>query len=321
MTPSVTISIEIELGWAAARSDTLSETPLSPGRSAETEYLGRLVALADDLEIPITFDVVGHLLHSSCSGDHSGPYTDDWFGVDPGTDAQSDPHFYAPELVDKIVTAETSHEMATHTYSHVHCERESKNALALELERARRRHREFGLSSPSSFVPPCHERVSYDVLRDSGIEVVRVPNPEYAVPEGGVGRFLWNLYGPHPVRPPSVAEGVVETYCTPHPSLTAGYLKNGTREPRSEYQYLPVGTRQHLHYRTLVRAAKSAIEAESELHLWTHLYNLANEEQWGPIESFLRRLATFRTEDDVRVRTMGEIARRHTTPRATQQNG
>lgn len=310
--PTVTISIEIELGWAAARDNTLSETPLSPERSAESEYLRQLIKLADELGVPITFDIVGHLLHSSCSGDHPGPYSDGWFDIDPATDVQSDPHFYAPDLVKDIVDADTAHEVATHTYSHIHCERESTDTLTLEMQRAARSHREFGLSSPSSLVPPCHESVSYNVLRDSGINIVRVPNPNYELPDAGLHRFLWNLYGPHPVRDPEDKDGVIETYCTPHPSLTAGYLKNGTRDPPSEYQYIPIRARQQLHYRSLVRAVRSAISANSELHLWTHLYNLSNKDQWKPIKSFLKRLKMLRAEDDIRLRTMSEIAQCHT---------
>lgn len=304
MPPVVTLSIEIELGWGTMDAADLSKVPVSRHRKAETEFLDRLLSVADQSGIPITFDVVGHLLNESCDGSHPGPYATDRFENDPGTDTATDPVYYAPDMIEQIVDASVDHELATHTFSHIHCETESDEVLDIELERAIHCHREFGLPAPRAMVAPYHEDPSYDVVQDNQIEILRVPFPDYTTPEHGVRRFGWNLLGSHPHRGSQVEDGLIETYCTPQPSLTAGFLKNGTREPRSEYQYLPLRIRQYLHFRSLVRAVKSASTAASELHLWTHLYNLSNEQQWRPLKKFLEWLASYRDKGNVRIEPM-----------------
>lgn len=311
MTGTVTLSIEIELGWSTPRTVSSQGPPLSPERAAETEYLSRLLEKADEAGIEITFDVVGHLLDDSCSGDHSGPYTDGWFSVDPGTDRGTDPEFYAPDLIDQIEAADMEHEIGTHTYSHIHCDRETPDTLATELRTSRERHQQYGLAPPVSFVPPNHESPSRRVCREEGFQVIRRPFPEYSNPEGGIRSFYWTLRRSHPVRESRSVDGLVETYCTPHPSLTEGYLATGTQPPRREYRHIPLRLRQWLHYRYLVRAVESAIAKDSEVHLWTHLYNLANEEQFPPIASFLDYLTRKRHRAQIEVLRMRDLLTRN----------
>jgi len=118
MTGKITLSIEIELAWGHHDQQT-NHSLLSNRRKIETETLKRLLACCDEYQIPITFDIVGHLLETSCEGTHDGPHETGWFGADPGTDVDSDPLFYAPDLVRMIRTAKVDHEICTHSYSHV----------------------------------------------------------------------------------------------------------------------------------------------------------------------------------------------------------
>jgi hypothetical protein len=60
MTGTITLSLEIELGWGLAQFNKLDT--LSDDRRQETDHLRRLLTLCDELSVPITFDIVGHLL-------------------------------------------------------------------------------------------------------------------------------------------------------------------------------------------------------------------------------------------------------------------
>jgi len=95
-----TLNVEVELGWGMHNQSKYDH--LSSDQSVETETLHQLLDLTDRLNLPITFDIVGHLLHDSCSGFHPGPHPEPWWDEDPGTNNDSDPLFYAPNLIREI---------------------------------------------------------------------------------------------------------------------------------------------------------------------------------------------------------------------------
>ena len=70
----VTISVEVELAWGLHDlSPEHRDDILSDNRRAESRALNRVLGIAAETETPLTFDVVGHLLHEDCSGTHEGP--------------------------------------------------------------------------------------------------------------------------------------------------------------------------------------------------------------------------------------------------------
>lgn len=101
MLGTVTISLEIELAWGVIRSHPEKvDERFSADRRRETETLDRLLTLCDDLDIPVNFDVVGHLLLDSCSGRHDGPHPAQVFFRTPTVEE--------PTLVDGLVETYTS---------------------------------------------------------------------------------------------------------------------------------------------------------------------------------------------------------------------
>jgi hypothetical protein len=303
MTGVVTLSMEIELGWGV--HDVDGTTHLSPDGQAERAYLGRLLERCDDLGMPITFDVVGHLLEEACDGTHDGPHEDGWFENDPGTDHRTDPLFYAPDVPVEIQARETDHELCTHTYSHVLCNEVSPETVDWELETAQRDLEVLTGSRPVSFVPPRHSRPPADVLRESDLEIVRVSVDTSG--NGRLARFHELVIGPHPEFEPSIADGVVETPCTSYPSLPSATLPAGQRQPAAPFRTIPVRVRQHLQRRYLSRTLDRTVQTGGVCHLWCHLYDLANEYQWPIVESFLEELAARRARGEIRVLTMAEL--------------
>lgn len=304
---TVTISIDFELAWGMADRIETAYDIISHRRRAETAYLGRLLDICDRLEIPLTFATVGHLFLDSCDGVHAKLPRTDGLRVDPGTDSECDPLFYAPDLIESIRRAEVPHEIGTHTFSHVICDSVPSSVVDQELKAVADIHERNGLKPPRSLVAPRNRLPDYDVLRENGIEIVRVPQPLPADTEVGKygARLRTWITNPSPVIGRStVIDGVSETYATPYPSLTAVHLPNGRANPLVPFRIVPRTVRQRAHESYLRRALETAIERETNLHLWTHLYNLSNPSQWEPIRSFLHALADYRNEGQVHVERM-----------------
>ncbi|WP_226021542.1 polysaccharide deacetylase family protein [Halomicrobium salinisoli] len=303
MTGTVTLSMEVELGWGV--HDIADDAHLSDDGVAERAYLGRLLDRCDALNVPISFDVVGHLLESDCDGDHDGPHAGDWFDADPGTDAMADPLFYAPDAVEAIRDRPTDHEICTHTYSHVNCDDVSAATLDWELSRCQRLHRRRVGTETVSIVPPRHHPPPRAALLDADIEVVRLSRD--TSDRGQLSRLKELVAGPHPTFEPRLVDGVVETYCTTYPSLTASTLPLGKQDPPAYFSSLPVAFRQRLQRAYLGRAVDAAVESDGHCHLWSHLYDVANEYQWPVIDGFLSELAARRDAGEVQVLTMAAL--------------
>lgn len=308
MIASVTLSIELELGWG--HHDKGGSEICSPDRSAEELYLEKLLDACDHYGLPITFDVVGHLLLNECNGHHSGPHQKGWFDADPGTDTETNPLFYWPELPEFITDRVPEHEVATHTFSHVLCDEIDDQTLMWELERCMELHEASGLGHPETIVTPRHRPVSYEILKDVGISGIR--SLKRYPRQSTFGRYkqrasFWTLDRGHPAYDPAIEDGIVELYTTPYPSLTAVHLPNGQLSTLGAFKRVPMRVRQRIQQSYLRGAIDTAIEADSNVHLWTHLYNLSNEAQWECIEPFLEQLGEAREIGDVEVLTMSKL--------------
>ncbi|SDE99563.1 polysaccharide deacetylase family protein [Halorientalis regularis] len=304
MTATVTFSIEVELGWGF-HDIPVGDDLLTDDGKRERGTLNRLLDNLDETSIPFTFDVVGHLCLAACSGTHDGPHPAGWFESDPGSTGDRHPRYYAPEMVTEIKDRPTDHEVCTHTFSHS-VRTDDRDELDWELDRVA----ELDPGQLSSFVAPRHSDTDYRTLADHGIEVIRVPaqhpGSTRARKLNTASRALpWQA---PPIRDPSVVNDIVETYSSFEPSLTSPLLPNGARSAPLPFRFMPVGTRQRHQLRYLRRGVKRAIEHDSAVHYWTHLYNLANSEQFGPVVSFLEWLAEKRSETNVRIATMSELA-------------
>ncbi|WP_348612168.1 polysaccharide deacetylase [Halobaculum rarum] len=294
--------MEIELGWGV--HDLPDHDHLSPDGSEERRYLSKLLEKADDCGVPISFNIVGHLLLEECDGSHAGPYDDGWFDADPGTDVATDPLFYAPDMAREISAAEVDHELCTHTFSHVLCGTEPRELVEHELETSIALHERLG-EPVRSLVPPRHSRPPNDLLRDHGIRVAR-----YAIPtdDGGrVSRFRELTVGPHPLWDTAVVDGVVETYCTTYPSLTASSLPSGQTPAPRLFRAFPLEVRKRVHQYYLRRSTERAIATGGSLHLWCHLYDLSNEHQWAVVSEYLEYLGSL-PSDTLEIRPMNALA-------------
>lgn len=308
MEGTVTLSVEIELGWGM--HDTATYSHLSSNGLKEREALRRLLDLCDRYQVPISFDVVGHLLEDTCEGQHDGDYPQGWWAEDPGTDYNEDPLFYAPDIVEEIRSRETDHEICTHTYSHIIAGECSKDTLRTELSKVMEAHQQSGLPNPESIVFPRHSAGDYRVLREYGITTVRRPIKGYGGNDSNPITKLWrHLTADHPVSRIISTKGITETTCTPHPSLTGITLPQGQQShaPHWSYRIAPIQVRMRQHRKYLISAFDRAVKQGEHIHLWTHLHNMSNQIQWEGIRSGLAHLGEYVTTGDVQVQTMNKL--------------
>ena len=132
----VVFSADFEMAWAYRYSKTLSSKAFERGMK-ERENIPLILHLFDQYDIPATWATVGHLFLKECKRDNQGvahsemPRPDhfensnwifksgDWYEHDPCTNIDSDPAWYASDLIEKILTANVIHEIGCHTYSHI----------------------------------------------------------------------------------------------------------------------------------------------------------------------------------------------------------
>ena len=295
MSGSAIFSVEIELGWGYHDLQRANKyAALSENREAETEALERLLALCDRFEIPITFDVVGHLFLEECSGVHHGEYPAGWFDSDPGTDLRSDPLFYAPDLIEMIEAAEMDHEICTHTFSHALGEEFSPAQLDADLTEAQRPHRSRFGEPAESIVPPRHQQMDPEILNQNGLRVVRQTRGQ--IPETKPELLRWYFSRNHPVLEPVTEDGLVTTYTSVTQSMTAPYVAQGQRTLHPVLRSIPLSVRKYIHRRYVEDALNRAVADGKQAHFWTHLHDMANERQTDIIKQSIV-LASERRED------------------------
>ncbi|MFC5971942.1 polysaccharide deacetylase [Halomarina salina] len=302
MTGVLTMSVEVELGWGV--HDMPKDDHLSDDGTPERAYLERLLSATERCGVPMSFDIVGHLLLDRCRGTHEGPYEPGWYDADPGTGVEEDPLFYAPDMADRILASRVDHELCTHTFSHLLCRRAAEGLVDVELERVQDLH--GALDGPvTSFVPPRHSQPENHVLRRNGIRTARYAKTRES--SSRLGRFWELTAAPHPQWEPRVVDGVLETYCTTYPSLTARSLPVGQRErSHPAFRPFPLDLRKRVHLFYLIRSTRRAIESGTALHLWCHLFDLSNAHQFEVLDAYLEYLSTV-PEDELRIRTMRDL--------------
>lgn len=304
----ITFSIEIELAWGLHDLPNFQESTksISPNRQKETETLNLILQTCRKYDVEFTFDIVGHLFYSECAGEHPGPHPKGWFERDPGTNIQSDPRFYAPDLVEMIRETELNHEICTHTFSHVPCGEVPKEVVQWEINKSNKVHEEFLGEEFISFVPPRHSPPPRDVLNENGIEIIREPHNRSPT-KSKIHTVFRDLFGDHPIREPEIKDGIVETYSTPGGSLNAQHLPDGQQPPHPIYQILPMTIRKFLHKRYLSAALDKSNDKDSSAHFWTHLQDISNDPQSDTVQWFIEKAAHHRDNYGAQILTMSDL--------------
>ncbi|TKX85369.1 polysaccharide deacetylase [Halorubrum sp. SS5] len=303
MVATITLSLEIELGWGFHDKSYGTEL-FSEQCTVEHRTLDRLLDVCDRTGVPISFDIVGFLLNSPGYGAEPSPHSGDWWPSEIGGTSE-DPLYYAPSVVDRIRSASVDHEICTHTYTHIPCAEFSDEILNWELERASEIHQDHSLQPPTSIVPPRHSPPSRAILDQNGIDCVRVAAVE--PPESNISSFTYYLTRSHPIQKPEMVNNVLETYTSMNTSLTAPYLQNGQKSPHPAFRMIPRRVRKRIHRRYLSQAIERAVEKDSYTHLWSHLFNISNDIQFPIVTEFLTELEERQRRGEIEISKMTDL--------------
>jgi len=215
------LSVDFELLWAWRNARSYPKIDM--GKRAR-ENLPRILGSFLHHHIPVTWFTVGHLFLESCS---RGPpdnneneevphpdmprpqghyenaywrwYGKDWYELDPCTNHEKDPSWYAPDFIKKILdhqrTDGIGFEFGCHTFSHVDlCDANCDNELAMkEIEACKEAMSRFDLA-PFSFAFPGNIGGNLKALEDSDIRAYRFPAARPSLPIKD-HHGLWNV--PH----------------------------------------------------------------------------------------------------------------------------
>ncbi|MCK4951689.1 MAG: polysaccharide deacetylase family protein [Gammaproteobacteria bacterium] len=203
------MSADFEMAWAWRYSKG-GEDAVAIGLH-ERDNIPELVALFEKFNIPITWATVGHLFLSSCDDEHGKAHANltripyftnrvweyekgDWYEDDPCSNVDSDPAWYAPDLIRQVMDSRVGHEIGCHSFSHLDCTdaRCPEKVMDDEITECVRLAREWGVDL-RSMVFPGGTNGNYAVLARHGFTNYRINSTwDLFYPEKN--EFgLWNL--------------------------------------------------------------------------------------------------------------------------------
>jgi len=194
---AVTVSLDFEMAWAKQYSKDIKGDFVAIGLQ-EREQIPLILSKLEVLNFPATWATVGHLFLDRCSRGAGGlahhdiprvrPFehnnwkfaSGDWYQFDPCSSVEHAPAWYAPDLIEKILSSPSGQEIACHGFSHVGFGRYCpKNVAMAELDACISAMARFGLK-PKTFVFPGNDEGNYEALAEKGFLYVRSFPKRYA---------------------------------------------------------------------------------------------------------------------------------------------
>jgi peptidoglycan/xylan/chitin deacetylase (PgdA/CDA1 family) len=282
------LSLDTEIAWGTYGAAASARQ--QPAFDNYRPLLRRLVELLDQYAIPATWAVVGHLFLNPGSADAlpmRSPDHPDWY--------------HAPDVIEMIRGARTTHDIGTHTFSHVFADEVTPDTWDKELRTCLKIHNEHHLALRSLVYPRNH--IAYtESLHQYGIVAYRGAEQKwYRQPLGVSGRILSYLdyllalppvtYDPATLR---VGEKLVNL-------------------PASQFLMSYDGLRGWIPTASRVRQAKLGIERAVQrghlYHLWFHPFNLGSSaKMFEALETILQEVARRREAAELRVMTMAQAS-------------
>ncbi|MXV62530.1 polysaccharide deacetylase family protein [Natronorubrum sp. JWXQ-INN-674] len=292
---SVVCSLDAELGWGF---HDLADPPAERVESGRRGW-NVMLELLDEFDVPATWAVVGHLMLDSCDGTHADhPAPEGWFEREREEWADREDLRFGRELVEGILEADADHEFASHSFSHVlFGDAETDHELATaELERSTEIAADWG-QRIDSFVYPRNDVGHRDVLAEYDVSAYRGQSPTR---DGVRGVFDSTIRDRSMVVEPTVDEyGLV--------NVPASMFLFGFEGPaRTVAESIWTDPMLELARRGIDQAARS----DGVFHMWLHPNNLTSERDDRRMRAILSYLERRRSETDLTVETMADVAQR-----------
>lgn len=297
---SVVISIDAELAWGFHDRDSL---PVERIRTARWNWR-RLVDLFDDVDMPATWAVVGHLFQDTCDVDHTGHPA----GSRPctrGTDrAHPDDLWFGDDLVESVRAADIDHEISAHGYTHVHFDHEQmdREFAERELSACLDAGAEHGLEL-DSFVYPVNRIDHRGVLAEHGFTSYRGRGAS------GPNRRRKLVDTIRDQGRPPIVDPVVDEYGLVNvpPSMDLFGFEGLARTLVQPLWGDPIANR-------VQRGIEALAEREGVLHLWFHPHDLTRPRDFERLRSVIDVIEDGRNRFGIDVETMGAVATRVDRP-------
>ena len=315
-----TISIDLELAWGQPDIPYRDEELEAVGR--EREIVRRLCMLFERYSIRATWAVVGHLLmrepavrdakgraHPALPRPMVRNEVRDWFFQLP---AGMDANWYAMDLIEAVRAAAPQQEIGSHSFSHLLYDEQTTlhDAVANDLAKARELHRREGLPF-DSFVFPRNQVGYRQQLADAGLKAYRGHTPRWQDDfRPAALRRMFNLL--------TFVLGIPPGTVVPTRDRATGLVN----VPDSMLLMSRNGLRRLIRRGNLVRMAGAGLDCAAKsgrtFHLWFHPSNFSHhtEEQLGVLEDILRHAVLLRDKGQLELLTMGDHARRLSSPDA-----
>jgi hypothetical protein len=280
----LTISIDLELAWGTW--DTITPEHLRLAATAERPICAELIKLFDRYAVPATWAIVAALLDADSAKSRPG----------------SAPCWYAPDIIEGLVSAKTNHEIGSHGGKHVYFGALSTPEAQEDLDFAREVHRTNGLPF-KSFIFTRNDVGHLELLARAGLCTFRGPDIGWFAAARRVGplpgraanfvdKFL-------PIPPAAVAAGK-NGLLVDIPGSMLLLARNGARR-----FILPAVSRAKLRM-GLAHARRTG----GIFHLWFHPSNFyyRRDEQLATLAWFLNHAADEASRNRIEIRTMGSYA-------------
>ena len=258
------VSLDFELAWGTRGRKWAKH--VGPDLDGTRAAVDGMLEVFDRYEIPATWVVVGGMFLGG-SKRHEWLAGSEFDDVPPG-DCRSQPHWYAEDILEKILATKTKQEIGCHTLTHMFVQdtAESRKQFDLELERCVRLHEQLKLEKPTSFIFPKHYMAHFDLLAKHGFQFYRGPEAGWFEHLPTVrGKALGRLLSARTRQCPSV-----DLPWVGHGGLTAVPSSQFYSSFRSVGQYVSVPDR----VAKAIKGLNAAARHKKVFHLWSHPFNL-----------------------------------------------
>lgn len=303
------VSIDVELAWGFNLEPLLNDHTakyLLKLISKSRASIKSLIELLEKHEIPATWGIVGHLLLDQCNKINGVPHSDmprpnigidiDWYALDPCTHVSADPLWYAPDIVNEVLSSSVNHELASHSFSHVDFSGCSRDVALVEVQKSKDLMENLFNITPKSFIFPKTLVGHLDVLNENGFITFRGPKPTPRSKFGADSNIskLTELLKMKIVYPTLVGE----------PKLEKGLwnIPGSLLFQRSRW----ISAKDLL--KTSIVNVKKAVQSKALFHIILHDYSLTTLDIQKALSKLLATVETLRNKGDIRVMTMKELA-------------
>jgi peptidoglycan/xylan/chitin deacetylase (PgdA/CDA1 family) len=285
---TLTLSFDTELGWGGIESGRWRQRQDQGTYDRARETIRTLLKEMDALEIPATWAVVGGLLERPGHHDLDHLPPPARLAAQTALREGDEATFHAPGLIEAILGARTSQELACHTYSHTRF-----TYPGVDEEFVRKDLSRFAAIFPEEAGPlksltfPNNEEAFLEQVAACGLMVYRGKSPSVAK-NRAVHLLNSTLHGAPLSDISRVPAGLWRSDAS---------MLFATRPRRPDT--LPYV------YRKASRGLETAVRTGGVLHVWTHPYNFALS--WGLLRvfiAFLRLSARLRDRGRLQIQTM-----------------